>query len=161
MADWKGAGMKKDDFGDRMKGYEHAFRHRLPRRLPVILRLDGCHFHTFTRGLNKPFDERLAAAFWETCKYLASNIMGCKIVYHQSDEISILLTDYDNLNTQSWFDNNLQKMVSVSASMAAARFNEEIRKLIPGKELAVFDSRAWVMPRDEVANYFIWRQRMR
>lgn len=151
--------MKKDDFGNRMKAYENAFRHSLPRRLPVILRIDGCHFHTFTRGLAKPFDEHLTKALWETCKFLAANIMGCKLVYHQSDEISILLTNYDKLTTESWFDNNIQKIVSVSASLATAKFNEEIRKSYPHKELAVFDSRAWVLPADEVTNYFLWRQK--
>lgn len=84
--------------------------------------------------------------------------MGCKLVYHQSDEISILLTNYDKLTTQSWFDNNLQKMVSISASMATAKFNEIVREVYPGKPLATFDSRAWVLPQDEVTNYFLWRQ---
>lgn len=150
--------MKKDDFGNRMKGYENIFRQTLPQRLPVIIRIDGSHFHTFTRGMKKPFDEELIQVFWETCKYLAENIMGCKLVYHQSDEISILLTNYDKLTTQSWFENNLQKMVSVSASMATAKFNELIHKGNPNKELATFDSRAWVLPQDEVTNYFLWRQ---
>nr|WP_204343450.1 tRNA(His) guanylyltransferase Thg1 family protein [Paenibacillus elgii] len=141
-----------------MKEYEHAFRHSLPRRLPIIVRIDGCHFHSFTRGMKKPFDETLTHALWETCKYLAQNIMGCKIVYHQSDEISLLLTNYDKLTTQSWFENNIQKIVSVSASMATAKFNEEMRRIDPDKPLAIFDSRAWVLPHDEVANYFVWRQ---
>ncbi|RAU94341.1 tRNA(His) guanylyltransferase Thg1 family protein [Paenibacillus sp. YN15] len=150
--------MQKDDFGNRMKGYEDAYRIGLPRRMPVIIRIDGTHFHTFTRGMAKPFDEGLIHAFWETCKYLAQNIMGCKLVYHQSDEISLLLTNYDKLTTQSWFENNLQKMVSVSASMATAKFNEVIHTSYPHKPLAHFDSRAWIVPHDEVANYFLWRQ---
>ncbi|MUG21889.1 hypothetical protein GNQ08_05535 [Paenibacillus macerans] len=150
--------MKKDDFGNRMKGYENIFRQTLPQRLPVILRIDGSHFHSFTRDMKKPFDEALIQAFWETCKYLAQNMMGCKLIYHQSDEISILLTNYDKLTTQSWFENNLQKMVSVSASMATAKFNEVIKEAYPDKPLATFDSRAWVLPHDEVTNYFLWRQ---
>ncbi|KQY87284.1 hypothetical protein ASD24_05325 [Paenibacillus sp. Root52] len=150
--------MRKDDFGNRMKGYENTFRQTLPQRLPIIIRIDGCHFHTFTRGLKKPFDEALTGALWETSKYLAQNIMGCKLVYHQSDEISLLLTNYDKLTTKSWFENNLQKMVSVSASMATAKFNEVIRDHYPDKPLATFDSRAWVLPPDEVTNYFLWRQ---
>lgn len=144
--------------GTRMKGYENSFRAYLPQRMPVIVRIDGAHFHTYTRGADKPFDETLAKAFWETCKYLAKNIMGCKLVYHQSDEISLLLTNYDKLSTQSWFDNNLQKIASVSASMATAKFNEVMRSINPDKELATFDARAFVVPRDEVANYFTWRQ---
>lgn len=150
--------MNKDNFGDRMKKYEDAHRISLPQRLPVIIRIDGCHFHTFTRGLDKPFDENLANAFWETTKYLAQNIMGCKVAYHQSDEISLLLTNYDKLNTESWFQNNLQKIVSVAASMATAKFNEVIKLHYPDKQLATFDARAWVLPHDEVCNYFLWRQ---
>lgn len=147
-----------DKFGDRMKGYENAYRIGLPKRMPVILRIDGTHFHTYTKGMKKPFDKDLTEAFWETCKYLAENIMGCKIVYHQSDEISLLITNYDKLTTQSWFDNNLQKLVSVSASMATAKFNEVMRVKYPEKTLATFDSRAWILPHDEVCNYFLWRQ---
>ncbi|TCP69128.1 tRNA(His) guanylyltransferase Thg1 family protein [Baia soyae] len=149
---------KHDDFGNRMKAYENSFRMYLPKRMPILLRIDGCHFHTFTRGLNRPFDEKLALAFWETCKFLAANMMGCKLIYHQSDEISILLTNYDKLMTESWFDNNLQKIVSVSASLATAKFNEIIREMIPNAPLATFDSRAWILPHDEVVNYFLWRQ---
>lgn len=150
--------MVHDDFGKRMKTYENSYRFTLPRRMPVILRIDGCHFHTFTRGMDKPFDDKLIEAFWETCKFLGENIMGAKLIYHQSDEISILITNYDTIQTDSWFSNNLQKMASVSASMAAAKFNEVIRKSYPDKELAFFDSRAWVIPQDEVNNYFTWRQ---
>lgn len=84
--------------------------------------------------------------------------MGCKLVHHQSDEITLLLTNYDKLTTQSWFENNLQKIVSISASLATAKFNEEIQKVYPDKPLATFDARAWVLPHDEVANYFLWRQ---
>ena len=147
-----------DDFGKRMKTYENSYRYTLPRRMPVILRIDGCHFHTFTKGMDKPFDEKLIEAFWETCKFLGENIMGAKLIYHQSDEISILITNYDTIQTDSWFSNNIQKMVSVSASMVAAKFNEVIRKSYPDKELAFFDSRAWIIPQDEVNNYFTWRQ---
>ena len=150
--------MVYDDFGKRMKTYENSFRFSLPRRMPVILRIDGCHFHSFTKGMEKPFDDKLIEAFWETCRYLAENIMGAKMIYHQSDEISVLITNYDSIQTDSWFSNNLQKIVSVSASMAAAKFNEIIRKSYPDKELAFFDSRAWVLPQDEVNNYFTWRQ---
>ena len=150
--------MVHDDFGKRMKTYENSYRFTLPRRMPVILRIDGCHFHTFTKGMDKPFDDKLIEAFWETCKFLGENIMGAKLIYHQSDEISILITNYDTIQTDSWFSNNLQNMASVSASMAAAKFNEVIRKSYPDKELAFFDSRAWVIPQDEVNNYFTWRQ---
>lgn len=150
--------MKNDNFGDRMKGYESAYRNKLPKRMPVIIRLDGKAFHTYTRGMDKPFDEVLANAFWETCKYLCKNIMGCKIAYTQSDEITLLLTNYDKLTTESWFDNNIQKMVSVASSMATAQFNKTMWETYPDKEMAMFDARVFVLPKDEVNNVFLWRQ---
>ncbi|PES55554.1 tRNAHis guanylyltransferase [Bacillus cereus] len=146
--------MSSNKLGARMKEYEN--KTKLTKRSPVIIRIDGTHFHTYTKKMKKPFDETLAKAFWETAKYLAQNIMGCKMVYHQSDEISLLLTNYDKVTTQSWFGNDLQKMVSVSASMATAKFNE-IMFPITGT-LAFFDSRAFVLPKEEVTNYFLWRQ---
>ncbi|MCM3109934.1 tRNA(His) guanylyltransferase Thg1 family protein [Lederbergia lenta] len=147
-----------DKFGDRMKEYEYAYRTKLPKRMPVIIRIDGKAFHTYTRGMHKPFDAELTDAMWETCKYLTANVMGCKLAYHQSDEISLLLTNYDKLTTESWFDNNLQKIASISASLATAKFNEVMREKYPNKQLALFDARAWVLPQDEVCNYFLWRQ---
>lgn len=147
-----------DKFGDRMKGYEDVYRLKLPKRMPVIIRIDGKAFHSYTRGMNKPFDVDLTAALWGTCKFLTANVMGCKVAYHQSDEISLLLTNYDKLTTESWFDNNLQKMVSVAASLATAKFNEIMNEKYPDKPLALFDARAYVLPQDEVCNYFLWRQ---
>lgn len=148
--------MSRDNFGDRMKGYENTYRTKLPKRMPVIIRLDGKAFHTYTKGMEKPFDEKLVNAFWETCKYLCQNIMGCKIAYHQSDEITLLLTNYDKLTTESWFDNNIQKMVSVASSMATMKFNQCMQEYTD--KVALFDGRVFVLPQDEVNNVFLWRQ---
>lgn len=149
---------KKDSLGNRMKGYEDSFRSYLPENMPVIIRIDGSHFHTFTKGMVKPFDDILINAFNATCKYLGENIVGAKFIYHQSDEISILIRNDDNFETQPWFSNNLQKLVSLSASLATAKFNKVIRKDYPEKELATFDSRVFLVPEHEVVNYFVWRQ---
>ena len=166
----------KDSLGDRMKLYEGAYRNYLPRRLPVIIRIDGCHFHTFTRGLKKPFDKVFMNSMIQTTKSLCENIMGCKFGYTQSDEISLLLTNNDTFETQPWFDNNINKIVSVSASMASMFFNkywientekfynagvldDYNRALYDGKaNTAYFDARVFVVPPHEVNNYFIWRQ---
>lgn len=152
--------MKKsvDELGDRMKGYEYSYRYYLPKRLPVMIRIDGKAFHTYTKGFKKPFDEKLANAMWETTKYLCENIQGCKMGYTQSDEITLLVTNYEKVTTDSWFDNNLQKMASVAASLATAKFNEEIHKLYPEKGLALFDARVFVVPHNEVVNCLLWRQ---
>jgi tRNA(His) 5'-end guanylyltransferase len=160
--------MRKDSLGDRMKkNYEDAYRFNLTRRTPVIIRLDGKAFHTFTRGCVKPFDDAIIKAMQQTTEYLVNNIQGCKVGYVQSDEISLLLTDFDTFETDAWFSNNIQKMCSISASMASVQFTgcyhwekmcEDNNKgnwmlLKP----AHFDSRVFNIPKEEVVNYFRWR----
>ena len=115
--------MKNDSLGDRMKKYEGVPKTTLMRRNPVIIRIDGKAFHTFTRGFQHPFDNILIESMQDTMKYLCENIQGCKFGYCQSDEISLLLTDYENINTAAWFDYEVQKMCSIAASMATLAFN--------------------------------------
>jgi tRNA(His) 5'-end guanylyltransferase len=120
--------------------------------MPVILRLDGKCFHSLTRKCRKPFDDGFGKLMIYTANHLMSNIQGAKFAYVQSDEISLLLTDFDRLTTDAWFDYNLQKIVSISASYASTFFTSQ------WDTLAIFDSRAFNVPKEEVTNYFIWRQ---
>lgn len=143
-------------FGDRMKGYEAVSQNSLMRRTPVIIRIDGKAFHTFTKGLNRPFDQSLSDAMAETTLELCKQIQGAIFGYTQSDEISILLQDWKNLNTDCWFGYDVQKVVSISASIATAKFNK-IFQHPSSDSLALFDSRAYNIPESEVVNYFIWR----
>lgn len=175
-------GNKKDSLGDRMKEYENVSRHYLTRRIPVIIRVDGKAFHTFTRGLKKPFDRVLMSAMQDTMKYLCENIQGCVFGYTQSDEITLVLTDYDTIKTDAWFGYNIQKMTSVAASMATLAFNMNFEKrseeyldavmalqdmdteskyldcLNSKFHRAMFDARAFSIPKEEVCNCLIWRQ---
>lgn len=111
-------GNNRDSLGDRMKRYENVPKVSLVRRMPVIIRLDGKAFHTFTRGFVKPFDTLLMQTMNDTMKYLCENIQGCVMGYTQSDEISLVLVDYQTLTSDAWFDNNVEKMCSIAASMA-------------------------------------------
>jgi len=114
-----------DDLGIRMKeNYEKPAQTKLIRRTPVAIRIDGKAFHTFTRGFQKPFDSVLIAAMQETTKYLCEHIQGCVFGYTQSDEITLILVDYDKLETCAWFDYEVQKLCSISASMATMVFNK-------------------------------------
>lgn len=144
-----------DDLGKRMKeSYENRVRLMLPRRTYSLVRCDGKAFHGYTKGLERPFDKQFIEDMVSTTVYLCQNVQGCRLGYWQSDEISLVLVDRGAPGTEAWFDGNQQKMVSISASMATAKFNE----LRPGK-LALFDSRAFTIPeRHEVVNYLIWRQ---
>ena len=165
--------MKKQSLGDRMKGYEDVSRIYLTRRMPLILRIDGKAFHSFTKRFYKPFDAVLMHTMQRTMVKLCEAIQGCKLGYTQSDEISLLLVDYDKLDTTAWFDKNLQKVVSLSASIATMEFNREFVNTLTNNDFidkadidvynrvagtAMFDSRAFVLPESEVCNYFLWRQ---
>lgn len=116
--------MVKDALGDRMKKYEYVTRTYLTPRMPVIIRVDGKSFHTFTRGFKKPFDDVLVSSMQQTMKYLCENIQGCVLGYQQSDEITLVLVDYKKIDTCSWFDYNIQKCASIAASMVTMAFNK-------------------------------------
>lgn len=167
----------RDDFGDRMKGYENVTKNYLTRRTPVIIRLDGVAFHTFTKGFDKPFDELLWVTMTQTAQYLCREVQNCVFAYTQSDEISLVLIDYQNLNTDVWFGNNIQKITSVIASKASVYFNdtlhanafdefsvstdEDRRAFLKNilNKVVFFDARCFNIPKEEVLNYFIWRQK--
>ena len=106
--------------------YEFRSQTHLTRRTPVIIRIDGRAFHTLAKALKleKPFDAQFNDWMQETTQHLCEEIQGAKLGYTQSDEISILVTDYDNLTSESWFDYNVQKMTSISASIATWHFND-------------------------------------
>ncbi len=158
--------MIKKSLGDRMKGYENISRFYLIKRMPVIIRVDGKGFHSFTKGFKKPFDNILVTAMQQTMYDLCEKTEGCVMGYTQSDEISLVLCDYRKLDTEAWFGNNLQKLCSISASIATSSFNKHFGDAV--KEMsgvyerrintANFDSRAFNIPREEVCNYMIWRQ---
>lgn len=177
--------MKNDNLGNRMKEYyENISKTKLTRRTPVIIRLDGRAFHTFTKNFKRPFDGVLMKSMQETMLKLCKNIQNAKLGYCQSDEISILMCDYDNFETSAWFDNEVQKICSISASMATLYFNQIFNTIaheyiddvndawnvsdeevnyadtlyVAAENGAVFDSRCFNIPKEEVANYFFWRQ---
>jgi tRNA(His) guanylyltransferase len=141
------------DLGDRMKRHEAVSDGKLMRRTPVIGRIDGKAFHTFTRGMEKPFDKTFQDRMLAVCKALCAEIQGCKLGYVQSDEISLLLTDYDELNTDAWFDYRINKMCSVAAGLASAYMTLLYERTV------TFDARVFNVPKEDVCNYFIWRQK--
>lgn len=150
--------MKYDERGSRMKEYEADTALVLPPRTNTIIRVDGKAFHTFTRGLDRPFDERLIGAMDETARWMCRSMSGAVCAYVQSDEISVILADYANENTQPWLGGVVQKIASISASMATAEFN---RLFVHHNEMtrAMFDGRVFSIDAlSEVNEYLLWRQ---
>ena len=172
----------RDDLGTRMKTfYENIPKTRLMRRVPVAIRLDGKAFHTFTKGFQKPFDFVLMDTMQQTMKYLCENIQGCVFGYTQSDEITLILVDYQKFTSDAWFDYEVQKLTSVSASMATMAFNKYFSENVVEYNLthdtlvkrreglldnyisavekgALFDARCFNIPKEEVTNLIYWRQ---
>lgn len=141
--------------GDRMKGYEAVHRAILPRRTYTLLRLDIRAAHTYLRGAQRPFDEQFMADMDAVAEAVCAEISGTVFAYTQSDEISLLITDFATIQTQPWFGGVVAKQVSISAALATAVLNERR----PGKR-ALFDSRVFTIADPvEVGNYFLWRQR--
>ena len=177
---------KYDALSIRMKGYESTFKYKLLRRGYTMIRIDGKAFRTYTKGLERPFDQGLIDDMDSTAAFLCEEIQGAVCAFVQSDEISIFISDFAKRETSAWYDNSLQKMVSVSASLATAKFNQlrMVRKSSEERDhslssmaetawdndilttndvktfrLAMFDSRVFQLPtKGEVLNYFIWRQ---
>lgn len=179
----------KDELGLRMKTfYEQVPKTKLMRRCPVLIRIDGKAFHTFTRGFKRPFDEILIKTMQQTTKYLCENIQGCVLGYTQSDEITLVLVDYKKLTSLAWFDYEVQKMCSIAASMATMAFNmfftSNVKEFgynngehfnvstndgVTKNQLlqlyrnaidkgAMFDARCFNIPKEEVTNCIYWRQ---
>lgn len=178
--------MDNSELGARMKElYEKPARTQLLRRMPVAIRIDGKAFHTFTRGFKKPFDRVLMNSMTDTMQYLCENIQGCVFGYTQSDEITLILVDYQTFRTDAWFDYQVQKMTSIAASMATMAFNrsfemyanshigyldrtgfiltasgekyaDSLRRAM--SQGACFDARCFNVPKEEVTNLIYWRQ---
>lgn len=167
---------KNESLGDRMKSYEACYDVRVPARTYTIIRLDGKGFSKYTKMFEKPFDDKLSnvmdVATIELCKYL-----NPKFAYTQSDEISLVFTDIENIDSELVFDGKVQKLCSISASKVTAAFNKTMLRVLASfkykpEELllkittgdfaeidAVFDARVFIIPDfREVSNYFIWRQ---
>jgi tRNA(His) guanylyltransferase len=167
---------KGADLESRMKSYESCYSFKIPARSYVIIRLDGKGFSKYTKKFNKPFDDLLSnvmdAATIDLCKFLSP-----KFAYTQSDEVSLMFSDIENIESEMIFDGKVQKLCSISASKMTASFNKNMLRLLStfkynNEEIfeklvtdefaeieAVFDSRVFVIPDiREVSNYFIWRQ---
>jgi len=157
--------MNKNTLGDRCKGYESIYEHYFLPKTPIIVRCDGKAFHTWTRGCDRPFDQKLITCMFDSAKEVAKNMQGCKGLYAQSDEVTFVLTDDATLETQQWFGGRQNKIESVTAAMMTAYFNKswigwnwnngkfDIRNYTP----AIFDARAFQCPKEDVANVFLWR----
>jgi tRNA(His) guanylyltransferase len=147
-----------DSLGDRMKRYEASSRFVATPRMPLIIRVDGRAFHTLTKKIcDRPFDVAFIESMRHAAREVSNEMQGFKAAYVQSDEATFLLTDYDDIGTQGWFGYVHAKMISISASSMSVNFNDYFSEWSGTKTNALFDSRAFSVPADDVANMFLWR----
>lgn len=161
--------MTEVSIGERMKQYERQERTVLPRRQFIVIRVDGRAFHTWCRGLHKPYSPRLVDTMGEVTQALLEQVGGALIGYAQSDEISIVAQDFKTAGTEAWFGGGVQKIASIAAAEATAAFNKSAQRggsyIFPeenwnDRKPATFDARVFTLPsREEVANYILWRRR--
>ena len=171
--------MDRSDLAVRMKRYETASRTYLTRRMPVIMRIDGRAFHSFTRGFQRPFDPVLRTAMSNTMLLLCKEIQGCVLGYTQSDEITLVLVDYQTLTSDAWFDYEVEKMCSIGASAATVFFLRSFSDAYDKwfsyagdcspaerimtykratKKMPMFDCRVFNVPKEDICNNLLWRQ---
>ena len=121
-----------DSLGDRMKAHERITKTTLPRRTYTLIRADGRAFHTYLRGADKPFDYVFMDDMAHIAKVLCEEISGAVFAYTQSDEISVLVTDFASPGTQPWFGGEVQKIVSTVAATATMALCERRPKQVAG-----------------------------
>ena len=146
------------DLGDRIKLYEAAYDAVLVARLPIIIRVDGKAFHSYTKQCEHPFDAKLFDVMLRTATELCKQVQGTQVAYAFSDEISLLVHPYKSFESQPWMGGRLQKVCSVAAGIASATFTVNSHHIFGECRPAVFDARAFVLPESDVCNYFLWRQ---
>ena len=140
---------------EKMKLYEAAYEQTLPRKLPVIVRIDGIAFSTLTKSLCKPWDARIDHAFSVSIRKMFEIVQGLQFAYHQSDEVSFLLTNNQTPRTEPWLGNRVNKLNTHMAGIFSSLFTRNYA----GPGIPAFDARSFVLPNaEETIKYFTWRQ---
>ena len=164
---------EKDKLGSRMKTYEAVPKNYLTLGTPKVIRLDMRAGHTFCKKFNRPFDDVFSECMIYATKELCEKVSGVVMGYTQSDEISLVINDSVKKDgTDCFFNGNVEKMASISASICTLAFNKKYCEMVDAMEdsnqkavyeerlwTAQFDSRVFCLPNVmEVHNYILWRQ---
>lgn len=154
--------MSFDSLAQRQKQYEACSDFSLIQRTPVIVRVDGSHFHTLTKNLPKPFCASFQYLMHNVMLYCAPEIQGLVLCYHQSDEITFILRNDQSLEAEPLYNNRIQKIISIIAAKTTLGFNKLLQTIEPKLDLvgeAIFDCRVFLVPDlTEACNNLVWRQ---
>lgn len=155
----------KTTLGDRMKEYEASTDFRLNKEYPLVIRLDGAHFHTWTKRdgkLDKPYDKDFMEIMERLTYNLSNEIPNVVYSYTQSDEITLVVFNNLHENSEPWLSNRLEKICSTVAALASVMFNAYVSEKrymdkFKYKNLATFDCRVFNVPYDDLPNNILWR----
>lgn len=168
--------MKFDSLEDKCQYYRSLTDYKILPNSNILVMLDGKNFSKLIKNnFDKPFDDEFVEMMNNTAKFLCNNVQGVKFAYVQSDEISLLITDYDTPETDTMFGGRLCKIQSILASLATSEFNRQfiINKLSKGAlidrniilntvenmKLAQFDCKCWTVPnQNDAYAWFLYRQ---
>lgn len=146
---------------ERMREYELASKTRFPKRVPILIRADGKKFSKFVKDFEAPFDSLLGEMLKLTAFNVAKKLDGCVFFTQHSDEMSFFINTYQTLNQKGLMNLTKHKIDSEVASMITLEF---VKQLVANDlthlldKFKGFDARSWVLPKDEVVNYFFERQ---
>jgi tRNA(His) guanylyltransferase len=150
----------KQNLGDYIKQLEsQTTKQFMIPRIPIVIRLDGKSFHTFTKGLKRPYDERLSQLMVDTTKYVMKQTNPV-FAYTQSDEITLVYYN-ENIESDIIYGGKLHKLTSIIPGFATAFFNKKLGEYIPEKkdDMIVFDGRVFNTPSLlDAANTVLWRE---
>ena len=133
---------------------------RVPWTHPIYIRIDGHKFSKFTKGMKRPFDNRMT----ESMRDLTVELMkafDARLGYTQSDEISLVL--YNPSSEYHIHGGKLQKITSRIASKATAKFHSICRRyglteFIIQHGIPEFDTRAYEMKNlYDTSRFLLWR----
>lgn len=148
--------------GDRQKEYEFVYDYKITKRIPIIIRTDGRAFSRLTKKLPRPYCTKMQHLMADTMLEVCKQMEGAVFAYQQSDEITYILKNDQSHETEPWFDNRVQKIASVSASLATYYFNHLYSNMDEKPNIfgrATFDARVFAVPSIiEAINNIIFRQ---
>ena len=152
--------MPSQKLKDRVESYIDASDYKLISRLPIIININGRGFSKITSLIDKPHCSKFMEAMLSTMLKLCSDLEGVLFAFQSNDEITLILRNDQNNNTEPFLNNKLQKICSIASSIATLHFNNYTKSIdlnLIGEPL--FTSQVFVVPNiAEAMNVLIFKQ---
>lgn len=145
---------------DRIDSYQETSDFKLLNKLPLIISINGRSFTKTTSIIDKPYCTKFAESMLSATLKLCLEIEGSVFSYQHNDEIVIVAKNDQSIETESWYDNKIQKICSVASSIATSAFKTHASQLnlnIVGEP--IFTTQVFTVPNlSEAINTLIYKQ---